>query len=521
MSSISHVDVLLFSHPHSLALELLHSADVDPAFNLLSPTAVSLALSSTTVFQPSLMIADVYPVPSHPKLSFSSLVYFHDASHSSTTALDTSRRYITSLLQHSPTTVPLLLVLYSNHTAAVDEQHCVDYDTLFSAFQCEKLLNPLHVVPFRQGGGRESEEAVLAFQWLHNILHPTVASSSDSTSVRWSSSTSIAPLLTPHLPAELVSLTLSYLSCSTRGAFLSESEYKAQQMQLQHLREAAERKQQRKELLRFLHAYSCHQTRHESEDDATFALAFTTSPAPFLYPNSSYAHLDLLRLVWHAMTQHGIRNGAAIGWKQMHELLDMEISKRLLGHWAMECLPPIDRRPLNGADEVERWQREQRQAKEQQARTRRILHTTRWACIIQHLANLIQHSHSTHPTHHHYALLPDEHTTATTTSTDTAALEPEGDAVPQCWSSFASFLQNHPQLLTLAFVDDYYTAARLDSYTSWTTVLPADKRSMRYWLPVLQELMESVEVEEVSVRVTRLEDTLVRLDRALDVLVRA
>ena len=507
------VQVFLFSHPHSLAHQLLQSAtDAPSSLSLLSPTAVHIPLNSAADFQPRLLVADVYPVPTHPQLTFSSLLYFHDASHSSSVALDTSRRHIASILQDKPST-PVLIILYSDSSTLADPQHSVDFDTLFSSLECEKLSHPVHILSYAPSGARERPEATAAFQWLYDMLHPSTL----STPVRWSSSTSIAPLLTPHLPAELVNLTLSYLSCSTRGAFLSEAEYASQQTQLQRLREVSERKQQRKELLRFLSAYSHHHTRHQSEDDTAFALAFTSSPAPFLYPNSSYAHLDLLRLVWHAMRQHGIRNGAAIGWRQMAALLDKETCKRLLGHWAMECLPPIDRRPLHGVDAVESWRRDRRQAQEQIVRTRRIFHTTRWACIVQQLANLIQHSHTTHPTHHHYALLPDQPTATTSSapnSTETAV-----DRVPECWSSFASFLQNHPQLLTLSFVDEYYSTARLEEYDSWVCVVAADKREMQYWLPMLHGQMQ--QSGEVSDRVARLEDSLGRLGRALGVFVRA
>ena len=506
----SDVDILLFSHPHNLAYQLLYAAaDLQPSLSLLSPTAVPIPLATSAAFQPRLLVADVYPVPSHPRLSFSSLLYFHDASHSSSVALDTSRRHVVSILQDRPT-IPVLVLLYADSCLTeADPQHVVDFDTLYSSLECDKLSNPVHILSFAHRSERDKQDAMLALQWLYDMLYPSTL----STPVRWSSSTSIAPLLTPHLPAELINLTLSYLSCSTRGAFLSEAEYAAQQTQLQRLREVTERKQQRKELLRFLSAYSHHHTRHQSEDDTAFTAAFTSSPAPFLYPNSSYAHLDLLRLVWHAMRQHGIRNGAAIGWQQMEALLDKEVCKRLLGHWAMECLPPIDRRPLNGADAVERWRRERRQAEDRIAATRRIYHTTRWACIVQQLANLIQHSHTTHPTHHHYALLPDQPTAGD--SVLHANSETAVDAVPECWSSFASFLQNHPQLLTLAFVDEYYSGGRLNMYDSWLSVVRADKREMRYWLPVLQAQIqpERTELDEVSERVTRLEDSSDRLGR--------
>ena len=481
----SDVDILLFSHPHSLAYQLLHSAaDTQSSLTLLSPTSVPIPVASPAAFEPRILIADVYPVPSHPQLSFSSLVYFHDASHSSSAALDTSRRHIASIVQDRP--IPVLILLYADSITQADPQHAVDFDTLFSSCECDKLSQAVHVVTFAPGSGRERLDATVAFQWLYDMLHPSPL----STAVRWSSSTSIAPLLIPHLPADLVNLTLSYLSCSTRGSFLSEAEYVTQQAQLQRLREVSERKQQRKELLRFLSAYSHHHTRHQTENDSGFALAFTSAPAPFLYPNSSYAHLDLLRLVWHAMRQHGVRNGATVGWQQMEALLDKEACKRLLGHWAMECLPPIDHRPLNGADAVERWRRDRRQAQDQFARTRRIFHTTRWACIVQQLANLIQHSHTTHPTHHHYALLPDQHTA----DGSTQHVETGVDTVPECWSSFASFLQNHPALLTLSFVDEYYSAGRLDGYDGWVSVVAADKRDMWYWLPVLQAQMQQIEV---------------------------
>ena len=482
-TTAADADILLFSHPHTLAYQLLHSAADFQLDLTLSPTAVTIPLTASAHFQPRLLVADVHPVPSHPKLTFSSLVYFHDASLSSTACLDTSRRYIASLVHDTP--VPLLIVLFADSRSAAESQYSVDFDTLYSSLECDKLSQPVHVLQYTPGSDREREDAQQVFQWLHDMLHPATL----PTPLRWSSSTSIAPLLTPHLPADLVHLTLSYLSCSTRGAFLSERDYSAQQEQLQHLRCVSGRKQQRKELLRFLSAYSHHHTRHQSEDDSAFVHAFTAQPAPFLYPNSSYAHLDLLRLVWHAMRQHGIRKGAAVGWQHVEAVLDKEVSKRLLGHWAMECLPPPDRRPLNGADAVEQWRREKRQEQDELARTRRILHTTRWACIVQQLANLIQHSHSTHPTHHHYALLPDQSTSSASLPTQLSQAELAVDAVPPCWTSWSAFLQNHSELLTLSFVDAHYSGERLELYGSWVSVVAADKQEMMYWLPVLQAQM--------------------------------
>ena len=519
------VDLLIFAQPHTDAAAVVRSlcscaspSDPSPPLPLITfpaPCTLTIPFSpSPTPSNPSpspvtltACLTDVYPVPTLPSLPFHSLVYLHPTTSSSTLALDDARRHLHSITRDRPH-LPILILLISpspppssspppspspspspsssafspatslsfDHSA-----HCVDLEDAAVALECDKLPNPFHLLPFPLSPSPSDVSAAL--HWLHTLLYPTCPPS-----VHWYTSYPFTSLLTSHLPPDLAHLTLSYLTRTTRGTFLTPPQHSAHLALTSHQQRLQLQRQHRKDLLRYLSSYQ----HHSAVDDSAFVAAFGAEWVRWMHPNSSFAHLDLMRMLWLSMREEGgVRRGAERGWGRLHRILTDDRSRRLLGHWAQQRRPaPLFHRGQGGHQPpaLAEWQADKMRREREERHSRRILHTTRWACILQHLANLVLHSHTTHPHHHPPSLLSaeDEAPIDDTSQHPPPGLQPEdADRVPGCWPSFASFLQPHPSLLTLSFVEYFYSPDRLDEDDSWVEVVKSDRSEMVYWLPCL------------------------------------
>ena len=511
-TSSASVDVLVFAQPGTEPAAVLSSflairhpapplsdAAQPPPVTFPAPFTFSIPFApppsvddpSPSVYEYSACLTDLFPLPPLPKLEFRSLLFLHLASASSTLALDDARRHLLSLVRDRPALPVLGLLVVALPSGCGEMEGCtaeasvgsVDLEDLALGLECDKLPNPFNVVSYALRSSTSREDAASAMRWLHNLLQPSP--------LKWSSSTSFASLLSQYMPSDLAAVTLSYLTRQTRGTFLTAAEWQAQQAHAAHAQRLQLQRQHRKELLRFLSAY----TQHSAMDDSVFLPTFLSSPASFMFPNSSFAHLDCVRLLWVSMREEGLSRGSQLGWERLESILKDDRSKRLLGHWAQQrrhpaVVPGARGRPL----EFGEWQRERALRERDDRMHRRIMNVTRWACIAQFLADLIVHSHSTHPQHHRSALLSseDEADVADVLS----AVEGRGesareDGLPMCFPSFTSFLSNHPSLLTLSFVEFFYSPERLDDGLSWVSLVPSDRAALTYWLPPFRTLLQA------------------------------
>ena len=500
------VDVLIFAQPHTEAASVVHSlcttptlappTSLSPLITFPAPCSLSIPYTphptpSTPSPSPTTLTAcltDVYPVPTLPSLRFHALAFLHPTSSSSTLALDDARRHLHSITRDHPS-LPILILLISSPpspspspspSSFPSPSACVDLEDLALALEVDKLPNPYHVVPFSLTPS--PSDVSTALHWLHTLPHPTTPPS-----VHWCPAYPFTSFLTPHLPLDLAHLTLSYLSRTTRGTFLTPAEHAAHVALASHAQRLQLQRQHRKDLTRYLSSYLLH---HHPTDDSAFTPLFHTDYTRFMHPNSSHAHLDLLRYTWLAMRTLGVRRGAQHGWQHLHTVLNDDRAKRLLGHWAQQPrLPHSTGRGGGGRPlPLGEWQAEKARREREERAGRRILHSTRWACILQHLANLTLHSHTTHPHHHPPSLLSTDAEVPLhlTSQHPPPHLPPEdGDRVPACWPSFASFLQPHPSLLTLSFVECFYSPDRLEEEESWVRVVKSDRSELVYWLPCL------------------------------------
>ena len=493
-------DILVFAQQHSNVAQVLQalqaasvsSSDVSP---VVFPAPLSVSIHTY-----SCCVTEVFPVPVLPKLSFRSVVLLHPASSSSPLLLDDARRHLASIVKEA-SDVPVLVLLEQREAAAASPHSSVDMDDLLHALDCERLSNPYHILPIRwDTPAAAAKDAAAAVQWLHRLLTPAACP------LVWCSAVSLCPLLAVHLPDDLALLVLSYLRCQTRGAFLTRQQWERHCVQTAELAVLQARRQQRKELLRFLSSYSSHQSRHQCEDDAVFLPLFLSHPASFMFPNSSYAHLDLLRTLWVSMREAGLRQGSRLGWQRLQLVLQQDRVRLLLGHWARAIRRTGRGRDDRGRGVLEDEEREGR--KRQERLSLRILHTTRWCCVTQRFVDLIVRSHRTHPEHHRsFVLSPltrkEEKAAVTAACGDEQQQQQEVDSIPLCFPSFTSFLQSHPELLTLSFVEEAYSRQRLEQDSSWETLSTPDVRPINYWLPVLQEQMPSeAELPEQSIDAT-------------------